>query len=290
MRDRRFASVLASLLLAACTTVPTPDQRRAHADALAHEHGWTASQIPAGAFVLTAYAPTPLRVPAGTLTVYLEGDGLAWLHAGQPSADPTPRDPLALRLALRHPAGAAPAVYLARPCQYAHAAAGACPSRYWTGERFAADVVEATSAAIDRLKERFGADRLVLVGYSGGAAVAALVAARRTDVGGLVSVAGNLDLRAWVRHHALPELKGSLDPADAAPALARIPQVHFTGERDAVVPPRVAASYAGRFPAAQRPAVIGVPDFDHVCCWVERWPSLFGQAAAAWAPLPGAAR
>jgi hypothetical protein len=45
---------------------------------------------------------------------YQSGDGLAWLSSDVPSSDPTPLDPLALRLALAKPARNA--AYLARPC------------------------------------------------------------------------------------------------------------------------------------------------------------------------------
>lgn len=44
----------------------------------------------------------------GPLFVYIEGDGLAYLDARTPSTDPTPADPLALRLAAADPGPAGP--------------------------------------------------------------------------------------------------------------------------------------------------------------------------------------
>ncbi|MDA7087445.1 hypothetical protein PH586_13715 [Pseudomonas sp. SA3-5] len=169
-------ALLPSLLLAACVQVPSPAERRAQADALATPRGWERLTLPAGDFELIGYAPA--RIRAGEeLTVYIEGDGFAWASSTRPSRDPTPRSPLALQLALAQPAGNA--AYLARPCQYGDAQASDCSPRYWTDARFAEQVIAATDRALDALKARFAAQRLVLVGYSGGGAVASLVAARR---------------------------------------------------------------------------------------------------------------
>jgi hypothetical protein len=49
------------------------------------------------------------------LTVYIEGDGFAWLSRSQASYDPSPLNPVGLELALRHPLGES--AYLARTCQ-----------------------------------------------------------------------------------------------------------------------------------------------------------------------------
>ncbi|MDC8757874.1 alpha/beta fold hydrolase [Janthinobacterium fluminis] len=261
-------------LLAACAA-PAPDTRREHADSLAAAAGWQRLTLPADDFVLAAYGPAAAAGP--TLTVYIEGDGLAWLSRARASDDPTPRRPLALELALRH--GQGPAAYLARPCQYVDAEARrGCDVAYWTGRRFAPQVVAASSQAIDALKRRYGATQLVLVGYSGGGAVAALVAARRSDVARLVTVAGNLDHAAWTALHGVPPLAGSLNAADDWAALQHIPQWHFIGASDGNVGAGIAAAYAARFPAARRPHLQVVPGFDHSCCWAEQWPALSAPA------------
>lgn len=270
----KIVLLLALFVLAGCADL-SPQSRRSHADRLAETAHWHKLRIPTDTFVMTAYAPRSVA-QTGTLTVYIEGDGLAWLSRSQASADPTPRNPVALQLALRHPEGAA--VYLARPCQYAGAEDQTnCRRHFWTDGRFAPEVIEASNQAVSDLMQRFGAARLVLVGYSGGGAVAALVAARRRDVVRLVTVAGNLDHRAWTDMHHVPALKGSLNPADIWEALVAIPQRHFVGGRDEVVSRDVAASYVSRFPADRRPALLTLPDFNHVCCWVERWPAIWSE-------------
>lgn len=264
---------LFTLVLAGCADL-SPQARRQHADQLATSAEWVKLRIPTDKFVLAAYVPQN-SARAEVLTVYIEGDGLAWLTGSQASDDPTPHNPVGLQLALRHPRGAA--VYLARPCQYVAADdAKNCRPPYWTGARFAPEVIEASNQAISALKQRAGAGRLVLVGYSGGGAVAALVAARRTDVVKLVTVAGNLDHRMWTTLHQVPALEDSLNPADEWQALINVPQRHFVGGHDEVVSRAVVESYASRFPPNRRPEVVMVSDFDHMCCWAERWPLLYG--------------
>lgn len=267
----KLISLVSGLLLAACMSLPTPDERRQSTDTEAQRHGWMPWRLSAGDFTLMTYLPeTPS--PSEHLSIYIEGDGLAWITGTQPSSDPTPRTPLALQLALAQPDGAA--AYLGRPCQYANAEATHCPSRYWKEARFAPEVIASANQAIDALKLRFGATRLTLVGYSGGGAVAALVAARRDDVETLVTVAGNLDHQAWTTYHRIQPLTGSLNPLTHSAKLNGIRQVHFAGGKDDNITPELVKGFADGFPAAERPTIIVEPQFDHICCWAKAWPRL----------------
>lgn len=272
LRFRPACTALLALALAACASAGW--QARQHfMEVRAAEAGWQRLALPADRFVLTAFVPAD-TTPARTLTVYIEGDGLAWLTPRQPSDNPTPREPVALDLALRH-AGSAVA-YLSRPCQGVNPEDwGPCGTAYWTSRRYASEVIDASASAIDALMRRRQAERLVLVGFSGGASVAALVASRRKDVAALITVAGNLDTAAWTTHHQVSPLSGSLNPADFVDRLQEIPQRHLVGAADRVVPPRLLQDFAQRFPAARRPEVRIVPGFDHQCCWAQAWPRLY---------------
>jgi pimeloyl-ACP methyl ester carboxylesterase len=184
-----------------------------------------------------------------------------------------------LHLALRHPNRAA--VWLGRPCQYVVPADWrGCETAYWTDKRFSEDVIAASNSAIDQLKSRAGARQLIVVGYSGGGAVAALIAARRNDVIRLVTVAGNLDHREWTRWHAVAPLQGSLNPIDFTAELTVIPQTHWVGGRDTVVGRRLADAFAARFPLGHKPAVRELQDADHFVGWIEHWPELLEYDAA----------
>ncbi len=279
MKRGRLLLLLGCLLLAVTgCVVLSPEQRRENARQLAATAGWQEIRLPTDAFVLAGFVPQPVGRNNKTLTIYIEGDGLAWLNGSTISPDPTPIHPIALQLALRQAQGAV--AYLARPCQYVgNEERRGCSRRYWTDRRFAPEVIKAANQAIDLLKERFGAQQLVLVGYSGGGAVAALAAARRHDVALLVTVAGNLDHQQWTKQHQASPLTGSLNPADAWHDLQGVPQLHFVGGRDTVVGRGVAEAFAARFPPDRRPEIRLLPDADHVAGWVEQWPAL----SAEWA-------
>lgn len=242
------------------------------ADSIARTKGWQAKRIQTDSFSLRSYVPIR-HEESEELTIYIEGDGLAWLGESDPSGDPTPLNPLALRLALAQPDGNA--AYLARPCQYADKENTNCSIRYWTGKRFAPEVIDACDFAIGTLKSHFGAKKLTLIGYSGGGAVAALIAARRSDVESLITIAGNLDHYSWTTFHRISPLCGSLNPADEIQALGKLKQLHLAGEKDRVIPPELVENFANLFPGNSKPLVRIEPGFDHRCCWVEKWPEIW---------------
>lgn len=273
-------SILLALSLAGCGGALFVS-RHAKADYLARQAGWSYEMMAAAPFSVAA-AIAPGRAGAGApLIVYLEGDGLAFLGSHTISPDPTPNDPVGLRMALAH--GNAAVAYLARPCQYA--ASGPCGPAYWTSHRYAPEVVASLNLATDAIKSRVGANHVILVGYSGGGALAVLMASKRSDMAGLVTVAGNLDLAAWTHIQKLTPLFGSLDPAEAAASIAAIPQVHFIGGRDDVVPNEVSQSYFRRVEPKGQAQLVVKDSFGHVCCWADDWQGLSHDPALA--AIPG---
>ena len=149
-----------------------------------------------------------------------------------------------------------------------------CSPAYWSDARFAEEVVAAIGKAVDHYKTLSGAEGVRLVGYSGGAAIAALLAERRDDVTELVTVAGVLDGETWTEIRGTAPLAASLNPADRADRLTGLRQYHFVGEDDEVVPPAIARSFLSHMPSGRRPEVIIVPGQTHTCCWPDRWPAL----------------
>lgn len=261
-----------SLLAGACTSIPSPASRINNAEEIAHRRGWAGSDIQNSIFNLRTYHPAQV-FSAPVLTIYIEGDGFAWLSGAMPSSDPTPLDPLALRLALSQPDGNA--AYLGRPCQYT--GAENCAQKYWTHSRFAPEVIDAMNQAVDQLKKRFSAEKVQLVGYSGGGAIAALIAQRRNDVDYLLTVAGNLDHAQWTSLHRISPLSGSLNPADEAYRLRNLRQLHLVGGDDKNIPPAIAQSFVLK--AGLGASVVKVlGSFDHRCCWAERWPTIWAGA------------
>lgn len=262
---RKSIALCAGLvLLAACAGPPGLDERRAAARA-ALPGGGGFEIVPTRTFDLAVQRLGPAT--GATLTVMIEGDGLAWLSRTRPSSDPTPTAPLALPLLARIATG--PAAYLARPCQYVGAQSRNCDADYWTQRRFAPEVIAAADEAVSRLKAESGAAALHLMGYSGGGVVAALVAARRSDVARLTTFATPLDTAAFTAHHNVSPLTGSLSPVGDATALAAIPQRHFAGAADTVVPPHLVASYMNALGPGACARVHTLPGVSHGAGWLE---------------------
>ena len=275
----RYFICLLFLILQACSSIPTTQNRTDTAVRLAQLNGWQSQIITTASFNLQSFIPEKIS-PSEELTIYIEGDGLAWLSRRKMSSDPTPIDPLTLKLALldNH------AVYLARPCQYVWS--GGCEQRLWTSARFSPEVLQAMNQAVDKLKAQYQASSLRLIGYSGGGAVATLLAAKRDDVSQLVTVAGNIDTDYWTTLQHISPLTGSLNPADQWPSLQAIPQIHFVGSEDKIMPVAVANAYQQHFPQSKRPTVRVITGMTHHCCWVEHWPELLQEISAAKKPAP----
>lgn len=246
------------------------------AESIAAPTGLRRMTFPGATFTLTGWGR--LTAAGQPVNIYIEGDGPAWLSRTTPSPDPTPSRPLGLALAAADTASNV--VYLARPCQFTPPADNpACGVAYWTGKRFAPEVVSALDQAVDRIVAQTGAKDIHLTGYSGGGAIATLLAARRGDVASLRTVAGNLDHHAVNRLHNVTPLAGSLNAIDVAAATARIPQIHYSGGKDAVVPPEIAARFAA---AVGGSCVLTVTEagFDHENGWREAWPGLAARRPA----------
>lgn len=210
---------------------------------------------------------TPLKpISASRIRVYIEGDGHAWATRSQPSLDPTPRRLLVAGLAFDDPT---PSIYLARPCQFVMAAG--CSSEIWTTRRFSEVVVVSLEQALNQIKARYGNHDFELIGYSGGAALALLLAARRDDIAQIQTLAGNLSPQRWVQLHQLSPLTGSLDPDNYSKVLAQIPQRHLAGGKDNAVPPVLMRSY---IETLEGPVCIEstiIPDTTHTAGWQQAW-------------------
>jgi pimeloyl-ACP methyl ester carboxylesterase len=222
---------------------------------------------PAAAALPQRYLLKAAPVHDGVLRVYFGGDGRPWA-GGAPASDPTGRYQLGLRLFRADPRAGA---YLGRPCyQLEPDERAPCDPRLWTSGRYGPVVVDAMAVALRELRGRSGAERVELVGYSGGATLALLVAAREAYVERVITVAPLLDPEAWTAHHGLLPLTGSLSPLEA-PRQRGLEEWHLLGGQDTVVPQALARRYAARYPGARFRVI---REFDHRCCWLEHWPSL----------------
>lgn len=259
------------IFLVGCATL----DRHENAQQIARSGALTLSSIKANGFVLTSYSRLQdLNQP---INVYIEGDGLAWLSRHQASPDPTPKQAMALSLAALDPAKNV--VYLARPCQFNDFNQTPCDSAYWTKLRYSEKVIDAMNQTLEAFVSKANHQPVNLIGYSGGAAVAVLLAARRHDIASIRTVAGNLD-HAYVNQiHQVDLMPESLNAIDVSASISGVPQIHYVGIDDKVIPKQLAL----RFMAQQKNshcAVIREVKANHQLGWVVQWPTLLQQ------PLP----
>lgn len=198
---------------------------------IADTSGFDKKLVEADGFNLTTYQKlTDINQP---IRFYIEGDGYAWETSTQPSSDPTPKYPTAFYLAKQDPSPNV--VYIARPCQYSKDSSPKCSMEYWTKRRFSMEVMQAVNKVINKVKPS-PAQRIELVGFSGGAVVAVVLSARRSDVIALRTVAGNLDHDYVNKYHHVSPMNESLNASDFAHNIKAIPQIHFISTKDKVIP------------------------------------------------------
>mgnify|MGYP003047096908 CR=1 FL=1 len=261
-----LSAVLAVILcfLSACAASP-----RLKARALAQQHEFAERLFATQSFVLFGLYRPGFSPHHEILHVYIEGDGHAWESRIRPASDPTPLNPVALRLAM-FDTGPAPVLYLARPCQYVQGEDRRyCSKRYWTSARLGQEVIDSLDTAISQAKAACGAEKVVLVGFSGGGGAAALLSAKRQDVVFLGTIADNLDTEAWTQLQGVSPLAESLNPIAVASHLRHLPQRHLSSRADTIMPPKISAAFCR---ATRQPeSCVVISRVAHGGLWQKYW-------------------
>ena len=234
---------------------------------LARNAGFQRRIVEAGRFPVVVYLKPAARATQ-RVHVYIEGDGSPWIRHRWVARDPTPRNPLALKL-MRLDSNAS--LYLGRPCYHGLHDMPPCEPRFWTSGRYSESVVESMAIALNALLAELSMDEAVLIGHSGGGTLAMLLAARLPMVRAVITLAANLDTDAWAAYHHYAPLHASLNPAQLAPLSRRIFQLHLAGKDDVNVPPSLIRPVVERQYNARWQVVRGQ---NHTCCWEALWPAL----------------
>ncbi len=254
-----------TLSAAACALHPEP-MREVVADRLASAAWMLKREINAAPFTLTLYER--MHEKEAPANIYIAGDGQAVIpvidkyNTGY-KLNVTPKNPVALHLATKDKADNV--AYIARPCQYTGMTDGSiCDPELWISGQYSPQVLNAINAAINDVKSRYGITTINLIGYSGGATLAAILSAQRTDVLSLRTVNGKLDLNA-------------LSPA--LPSLRNMPQHHFVGQHDEIVGTRELATYQAALGDLRCSKTTILHEATHDKGFVNPWPELLKDKA-----------
>lgn len=220
-----FKILLISLFLSACQSISAPSE-------------FSYRTIQTRNFEIASWQK--ITNPNGVYKIYIEGDGHAFNAHGQPTQDPTPQGTLVRRLAFSDKSPNV--IYLARPCQYIKSQI--CTQRHWSTARFAPEIINAEYEAIKKIAKD---NPVILIGFSGGAQIAGLVATAKNgiNVKKIITIAGNLDHLAWTQYHQLPPLNESMSLASYQQQFSQIPQIHYVGDEDKVMPPHLIKNFVG---------------------------------------------
>ncbi len=269
MNIKKFGLLAVILLLGGCIATTFPYMRDQTAQRIAAPAWMIKRDIAASPYILRAYERIHNR--GGFANIYIEGDGAVFTSPLEWKNNPTPKNPVALHLASKDRAGNV--IYIARPCQYNGMASGQpCDESAWKENRFSDEVVNSFSIALDDIARRYDINGFHLIGYSGGGAIATLLASKRKDILSIRTIAGILDHKAQSDIIGLQELSGSLNPVDVAALLVKTPQYHFVGGQDKFVPPAVLHSYIQAMPPTNCVQTMLVQEAGYEKGWVDKWP------------------
>ena len=253
--------LLAVLFLSGCIATTLPYMRAETAKRIASPAWMIKRDIAATPYLLKTYERIHER--GGVANIYIEGDGEEFISPQEWENNPTPKNPIALHLASKD--HAQNVIYIARPCQYNALISGEqCTHNIWKEDRFSADIIKSFDTALDDIARRYNISGFNLIGYSGGGAVATLLAAQRKDILSLRTISGMLD----------HELTGSLNPVNVAGKLTRMPQYHFIGGQDKFAPPAILHSYIQSAPPTNCVQTMLVQEAGYDTGWVNKWPEL----------------
>lgn len=229
--------------------------------------------------------------------IYLEGDGLVINKYGDVAMNPTPTDPMALRLASVDTRPLTKIV-VNRPFHYVISCHTECSrikcpglkvsasrsrnkagmtlfrngnaSKYWTTARYAPEVIQSIDETIKQCQQQFHFETIEFVAYSGGASVALLLTPYFENITRIISFAGNLDHKNWTSYHDTQPLFESLDPMENKEFIRKIPQLHFVGSSDDNTTTELAKAYKQKIDS-DKISIIVIKGFDHDSNWPSVW-------------------
>ncbi len=231
---------------------------------LAKEHNYNSTTEYTSEFPIQVFAQNHQTTHA---IIYFEGDGLVLTSSGI-AFNPTPTDPMALRLAIADQRSLTKIV-INRPFHYFDCTN--CDNKYWTQARYSQEIITSIAEVIKKLQTKYEFKTFDIVAYSGGAAVAFLIATHfRENIKSIITFAGNVDPFAWCKFHETAPLTQSLNPLDNIDTLRTIPQKHFCGTADHNTTLAITQNFQKKL-ISNNVEIIIVEDFQHDSNWPNYW-------------------
>ncbi len=231
--------ILASFLLivlAGCSSMPrTPD-------------GFIERDVQTEHFSVPVWESTELR-NGKTIRFYIEGNG-----------NPTPADPMALKLAAKDPY--INVVVLSRPCQYSQNKL--CENTdIWTRQQYSPEILREMEEIVVYYIQKYKAPDVEFVAYDGGAPIAFNLALQLGRVNKVVTVAGILDMDSYAIQNGLPAYVNAKNPMKSISQLSQIPQIHYVGGKDKETTPAMAERFVSKLQNPKMALVRVAPDMGH---------------------------
>lgn len=171
--------------------------------------------------------------------IYIEGDGVSWIDRSTISSNPTPTDPLAFRLAKID--NSDNVIYLARPCQYIEGS-NCNNNEIWTISQYSDAVLSSYKGIIDTFAKQF--KEIHLVGYSGGAGIAMYLGSINNEkIKSIRTIAGNINHNRLSQLIKISPLRKSISFYEIEDMTRAVPQVHYIGNEDKVIPKELSLSF-----------------------------------------------
>ena len=201
------------------------------------------------------------------INIYIEGDGRSWIDRDTISSNPTPTVPFALNLANIDTDNNV--IYLARPCQYAFNQK--CNDSVWTSHQFSKPVLMSYMEVLDAIKEQNNNNKFNLIAYSGGATIALMLGANREDIQSIRTIGGNLDHNELSKITKTSPLINSIAAKEFIFKTEKIPQIHYYGEKDKVIPEKIYLDFIDKFVKKNCVNIRKVESLDHYLGWDTFW-------------------
>jgi pimeloyl-ACP methyl ester carboxylesterase len=126
---------------------------------------------------------------------------------------------------------------------------------------------------LDAIKEQNNNNKFNLIAYSGGGTIALMLGANREDIQSIRTIGGNLDHNELSKITKTSPLTNSIAAKEFIFKTEKIPQIHYYGEKDKVIPEKIFLDYKNSFSNQNCITVKKIELLNHYDGWDSFWKS-----------------